>query len=78
MFREATELKPKDAVLASLVATLSPRDAQPSKPSTTTAPKPISADKIVGAWNAAGSRSASYSMTLSKDGAFTWSFKTRN
>ncbi|MFL5245957.1 MAG: tetratricopeptide repeat protein [Gemmataceae bacterium] len=75
LWRQAAELKPKDTVVAALVATLSPRDAQPSKPSTTIAPKSVSVDKVIGAWKAGGPGSASYSMTLSKDGAFTWSFK---
>jgi tetratricopeptide (TPR) repeat protein len=74
-FRQAAELQPKDAVAASLAATLSPRDAQPAKPSADTAtPKPVPPDNVVGAWTAAGPSSASYAMTLRKDGTFTWGF----
>jgi tetratricopeptide (TPR) repeat protein len=72
-FRRTAELQPKDAVTAALVASLSPRDLK-SAPTETAAPKPVPADNLVGAWTAAGPNSASYTMTLSKDGAFTWAF----
>jgi tetratricopeptide (TPR) repeat protein len=74
MFRRAAELQPKDAVAAALVATLSPRDAQPTQPATAPAPPPVPPDSVVGTW-AAGSPSAKYSMTLRKDGTFTWAFQ---
>jgi tetratricopeptide (TPR) repeat protein len=74
-FRKASELKPKDAVAASLAATLSPRPAEASAaPAPESAPKPIPPDEITGAWNASGTRSSKYSMNLQKDGAFTWAF----
>jgi uncharacterized protein (TIGR03066 family) len=75
MFQRAVELQPKDAVAAALVASLSPPDAQPAKASATAAPEPVPANNVVGAWTADGPRSASYSMTLGKDGTFSWAFK---
>jgi tetratricopeptide (TPR) repeat protein len=74
VFRKAAELRPKDAVAASLVATLSPRETEPTKSSGTAVPEAIPADNIIGAWNATGSGSANYSMNLAKDGTFTWGF----
>jgi hypothetical protein len=74
MFQRAAELQPKDTVAAALVATLSPRDAQPSTPAAAAA-KPVPADNVVGNWTATGSGSSQYSMNLRKDGTFTWSFK---
>jgi tetratricopeptide (TPR) repeat protein len=73
-FSEAAKLQPKDAVAASLVATLSPRDAQAAKPATDTAPKPVPPDNLVGDWTAAGKGTAKYAMSLLKDGSFTWAF----
>jgi hypothetical protein len=73
-FREAAELQPKDAVAASLIATLSPREAQQTAPAAAAAPKAVPADSLAGAWTAAGPGSAAYSMTLGKDGTFTWTF----
>jgi uncharacterized protein (TIGR03066 family) len=67
-------LQPKDAVAASLVATLSPRDAKPSDAKTGAAPKSVPQDDVVGAWTAAGKRNEKYSMKLEKDGKFTWAF----
>jgi tetratricopeptide (TPR) repeat protein len=74
-FQKALELKPNDTVAASLVATLSPRSAQPAQPAATPAPKAVPPDNVVGTWTAAGRNSAGYSMTLGKDGTFTWSFQ---
>ncbi|HEY1376306.1 MAG TPA: tetratricopeptide repeat protein [Gemmataceae bacterium] len=74
-FRRAADLQPKDAVAAALVATLSPRGAQPAQPAATPAPPPVPPDTVVGAWTAAGPSSASYAMTLRKDGTFTWAFQ---
>jgi uncharacterized protein (TIGR03066 family) len=73
-FRVVTELKPKDTVSASLVATMSPRDEKAKQPAEKEAPKPVPSDKIVGDWTAAGERSAKYSMSLNKDGTFKWEF----
>jgi len=75
MFQRAVELQPKDAVAAALVATLSPRDAQPSKPSAAAAPKAVPANAAIGTWMAAGKGTAKYSMDLRKDGTFTWAFQ---
>jgi tetratricopeptide (TPR) repeat protein len=74
MLRKAAELQPKDAVTASLVADLSPRDAKSTAPPEAAAPKPVPVDNVVGGWTAAGKGSASYSLTLGKDGKFTWGF----
>jgi hypothetical protein len=73
MFRQAAELQPKDAVAAALVATLSPRDAQPAKASAAAAPKAVPGGDIVGTWTTS-SGTAKYSMGLGKDGTFTWAF----
>jgi tetratricopeptide (TPR) repeat protein len=73
-FQRVAELQPKDAVSAALVATLSPRDAQPAQAPDGTAPKPVPAGDVAGTWAAAGPGSAKYSMSLQKDGTFTWGF----
>jgi tetratricopeptide (TPR) repeat protein len=77
-FRRASELQPKDIVSASLVRSLSPRDAEtkpaPAKRVGETEPKPVPAETIVGAWVAAGKGTAKYAMTLDKEGMFTWSY----
>jgi tetratricopeptide (TPR) repeat protein len=73
-FREAAKLQPKDEVTASLVATLSPRDAKPANVQKGTAPKQIPQGDVVGAWTAAGKGNSKYSMKLDKDGKFTWAF----
>jgi hypothetical protein len=75
MFRRAVELQPRDAVAAALVATLSPRDAQPTPSSPAPAPAQVPPDAVVGSWTAAGPSAARYSMTLAKDGTFTWAFQ---
>jgi tetratricopeptide (TPR) repeat protein len=74
-FRRALELQPKDAVTAALVASLTPRDAQPGKPpADAPAPKAVKNDELTGAWTAAGKGTSKYAMNLGKDGTFTWSF----
>jgi tetratricopeptide (TPR) repeat protein len=73
-FKMAAELRPDDAVVAALVATLTPRDAQPSKPAAAAAPKAVPTDAVVGAWTATGKGTAKYAMALNKDGTFTWDF----
>jgi tetratricopeptide (TPR) repeat protein len=73
-FRRAAELQPKDAVAGALAATLSPRDAQPTKPSAAAVPKAVPANDVAGAWTAAAKGTAKYSMDLRKDGTFTWGF----
>jgi hypothetical protein len=74
MFRQAARLVPTDAVAASLVATLSPRDQQNARPSTAASPPAVPADDLVGTWTATGRGDKRYSMTLAKDGNFTWTF----
>jgi tetratricopeptide (TPR) repeat protein len=73
-FRQALELQPNDSVTASLVATLSPRDAQPAKAPAGATAQAVPADKVIGEWKASGKGKGSYSMSLNKDGSFTWSF----
>jgi tetratricopeptide (TPR) repeat protein len=73
-FRRVLKLEPKDSVTASLVATLSPREAEPPKPAAGPAPKAVPAEDVTGAWTAAGNGTAKYSMNLKKDGTFTWAF----
>jgi tetratricopeptide (TPR) repeat protein len=73
-FRRVTELRPNDTVAASLVATLSPRDAQSTQAPSGGPPKPVATDEVVGFWTAAGGGTAKYAMSLQKDGTFTWSF----
>lgn len=72
-FRRGSELRPNDAVMASLLATLAPRDP-PAAKTAGAAPKAIPADAIAGEWTAAGRGSAKYSMDLRKDGTFIWAF----
>jgi tetratricopeptide (TPR) repeat protein len=76
-FRDANKLQPQDTVSASLVRSLTPRDAAtqpgPAQPTATTA-KALPADGLIGAWTATGKGTSQYSMTLEQDGTFTWSF----
>jgi tetratricopeptide (TPR) repeat protein len=75
-FKHAAQLQPRDTVAAKLVATLSPRDAKPTAPPPTgAAPKAVPPDNLIGAWTARGPASAKYSMTLRKEGTFTWGFQ---
>jgi tetratricopeptide (TPR) repeat protein len=74
-FKRALALQPRDAVAAALVATLSPRDAQAAPPAAGPAPAPVPPEGVVGAWTASGPNAANYSMTLNKDGTFTWTFR---
>jgi Tetratricopeptide repeat len=73
-FRRALELQPNDSVAASLVATLSPRDAQLARPAPAVTAKAVPPDSLVGNWTAAGKDGSRYSMSLRKDGSFTWGF----
>jgi tetratricopeptide (TPR) repeat protein len=76
-FQRAAKLQPRDTVSAKLVATLSPRDAKATAPLPTgaAAPKAVPPDSILGAWTAQGPGSARYSMSLRKEGTFTWGFQ---
>src|SRR5581483_7163151 len=73
-FRKALELKPKDSVSASLVATLAPRDVEAAQAPAEPTAKPVPPESVVGNWKATGKGKASYSMVLNKDGSFTWGF----
>src|SRR5262249_27518601 len=74
-FRRVLELQPKDAVTSALVASLSQRDAKPSKPPPDApAPKVVKTEDVTGAWTAAGGGTSKYAMNLGQDGTFTWSF----
>jgi hypothetical protein len=75
-FRRTLELQPKDSVAASLVASLSPREAQPSKAPANA--KDVPPDSVLGNWKATASGSAKYSLGLNKDGSFTWGFNRGN
>jgi tetratricopeptide (TPR) repeat protein len=77
-FRRVSEMQPKDSVSASLVRSLSPRDAA-AKPAATaragqSEAKPVPPDAIVGSWTATGKGSSKYSMVLDKEGTFSWSY----
>jgi tetratricopeptide (TPR) repeat protein len=74
-FKQALALQPKDAVAAALVATLSPRDAQPAQPAAVPAPPAVPSANVVGTWTASGKGSAKYTMTLRQDGTFAWAFQ---
>jgi hypothetical protein len=74
-FRQVLEQRPNDSVSASLVATLSPRDAQPAQAPAERTAKAVPPDSVVGTWKASGKGGkSSYSMSLRKDGSFTWAF----
>jgi tetratricopeptide (TPR) repeat protein len=73
-FRQALELRPNDSVAAALVAQLSPRDARPAQAAAGEAPKAVPPDTVIGAWTAPGKGNANYSMSLNKDGSFSWGF----
>jgi tetratricopeptide (TPR) repeat protein len=77
-FRDAAKLQPNDSVAAALAASLSPRDAKPAEAPAEAAPKPVPSDDVVGTWTAAGKGTAKYSMSLGKDGAFSWAFTRRS
>jgi hypothetical protein len=68
------KLQPKDTVAASLVAALSPRDAKAGDAQPGAAPKAVPEADILGTWTATGKGTAKYTMTLGKDGTFTWAF----
>src|SRR5262249_55919760 len=72
MFQRTRERQPKDKVAGTLASTLSPRDAQASAPPPAVG-EAIPADTLVGDWKATGRGSSNYSMSLGKDGSFTWS-----
>src|SRR5262249_59550829 len=73
-FNRALELRPDDAVTASLVATLSPRDAGTAKAPPGAAPKSVPPEGLVGNCTASGARTAKHSLSLQKDGTFTWAY----
>lgn len=73
-FRHALERRPNDSVTASLVATLAPRDTQSNPAPAAASAKAVPADSIVGTWKATGKDNSTYSMSLRKDGSFTWAF----
>jgi hypothetical protein len=73
-FRQASEIKSKDAVASSLAATLAPRDVQAAQAPAGAAPKVVPLDSILGNWTAPGKGSSKYTMSLNKDGTFTWGF----
>jgi tetratricopeptide (TPR) repeat protein len=77
-FRRTLELQPKDSVAASLVASLSPREAQPAPTPTETKPKDVPATQVVGSWAATANGKAKYSMSLNKDGSFSWGYTRGN
>jgi tetratricopeptide (TPR) repeat protein len=76
-FRNTVDLQPKDAVAKALLASLSPRDAQaaekPAEKPAAASPPNVPPDSIVGNWTATV-KGAKYSMTLNKDGSFSWGF----
>jgi tetratricopeptide (TPR) repeat protein len=73
-FRRTVELQPQDSVATSLLASLSPRDAKPAPAPAGPKPKDVPADSILGKWTAKGKGSSKYSMSLNKDGSFSWGF----
>jgi tetratricopeptide (TPR) repeat protein len=73
-FRMASELQPKDEVSASLVRSLSPRDTESQATSEAAPPTAVPAADVAGSWEATGKDSSKYSMTLTKEGTFLWSF----
>jgi tetratricopeptide (TPR) repeat protein len=73
-FRHVVKLQPKDPVAAALVATLSPRDAKTTAGPAGATPKAVPEADVVGTWTAAGKGTAKYTMSLRKDGSFTWAF----
>lgn len=73
-FRRTAELQPKDPVASALLTMLSPGEIPPTEAPAGAAPKSIPSDRIVASWTAAGKGTGKYSMTLRKDGTFTWAF----
>lgn len=73
-FQRVLEQRPNDTVSASLVATLAPREDKPAKASSGGSPTAVPPDSVAGNWKARGKDEATYSMTLGKDGTFTWGY----
>jgi hypothetical protein len=73
-FRRTHEQRPNDSVAAALAATLSPRESQPDQVPTGETAKGVPSDRVVGTWTARGKGTATYSLSLHKDGSFTWGF----
>lgn len=74
--KKTLELQPKDTVAAEMLRMITPADpaaTPPAPPTTPTAPG-IPADSLVGTWTAPGPKGATFTMTLGKDGAFSWTF----
>jgi hypothetical protein len=61
-------------VAKALLKSLSPRDAQAAEAPPAASAPAIPSDAIVGEWTATGQGGAKYSMSLAKDGRFTWGF----
>lgn len=75
-FRAASEAMPNDTVSASLLATLSPREAKPAAAPPAAAPNAVAAESVLGTWKATGKGTSTYAMSLRGDGSFTWGFAT--
>jgi tetratricopeptide (TPR) repeat protein len=71
--RRVVQLQPKDHVASELLQMITPPDEN-AKPKAGPAAKPIDADALVANWSAKGPKNASYSLRLTKDGDFTWSY----
>lgn len=71
--RAVCKAQPKDTVAAELLRTISPEATKPAVAAAGDV-KPIPPEQVIGTWTAAGPGKAQYTMTLNKDGAFTWSY----
>lgn len=72
--KRVVALQPKDSVAAYLLQSMSPPIDPTGVTTVITPPPAVSNDAVIGTWSASGPKNAKYEMTLTKDGAFTWSF----
>lgn len=74
--KDAVQLDPKDQLSAQLIKMLTPPKAdgtaKPAAPATP--PKPMTAAALVGDWKATRSDGVTISLSLTKDGKYTWKF----
>lgn len=84
-FQTLAKQQPEDVVIGSVISMLGgepPAASRPAPPSAEVSSKDAGADsipqeKLLGDWKASGPQSASFQLSLSADGKFTWSFSQR-
>jgi protein involved in temperature-dependent protein secretion len=80
--KEVRAIYPEDRLAANLLAMVSPNKSAASQaPAAGTSPKPaldptktIKAAQLTGTWTASGAKGANFTMNLTADGKFTWTY----